>query len=84
MGQGHRRLPYNERLCDECGVLGDEYHCVFECKKSKHLRSILPEYYRRRPSMVKLIQLFTSTRVSELNKLAKFLYEVLMLSGQPP
>ena len=84
MGQGHRPLPYNKRLCVECGVLGDEYHCVFECKKNEHLHSILPAYYRRRPSMVKLIQLMTTARVSELNKLSKFLYKMQMLPGQPP
>lgn len=74
MGQGHQRVPYNERLCADCGVLGDEYHCVFECRKTEHLRHILPVYYRRRPSMVKFIELLSTTRASELNKLAKFLY----------
>ena len=75
MGQGHLRVPYNERLCVDCGVLGDEYHCVFECRKTEHLRHILPVYYyMRRPSMAKFIELLTTTRASELNKLAKFLY----------
>ena len=44
-GRGQARLPYNERLCDTCDTLGDEYHCIFECIKTEHIRHILPDYY---------------------------------------
>ena len=74
MGQGHNRVPYNERLCAVCGVLGDEYHCVFECQETEHLRYVLPTYYKRRPSMAKFIQLLTTTRVSVIIKFARFVY----------
>lgn len=74
MGQGHNRVPYNQRLCTECGVLGDEYHCFFECRKTEHLRHFLPEFYKRRPSMEKFTLLLTSPRVPLLNKVAKFVY----------
>ena len=29
LGRGRNRLVYNARLCSTCGVLGDEYHCIF-------------------------------------------------------
>ena len=25
-GKWHRSRPYNQRICEVCGVLGDEYH----------------------------------------------------------
>ena len=70
MGQGRNRVPYNERLCSVCGVLGDEYHHVFECQETDHLRYILPAYYKRRPSVAKLVELLTTTQVSAIAKLA--------------
>ena len=42
-GRGRARLPYNERLYDTCDTLGDEYHCIFECIKTEHIRHILPD-----------------------------------------
>ena len=30
LSRGRNRLVYNARLCSTCGVLGDEYHCIFE------------------------------------------------------
>ena len=32
-GRGRARSPYNERLCDTCDTLGDEYNCIFECTR---------------------------------------------------
>ena len=28
------KLEYNDRTCDTCGIIEDEYHVTFECKKN--------------------------------------------------
>jgi hypothetical protein len=38
VGKWHRPRPYHERLCEECGSLGDEYHFLLVCKQFKKLR----------------------------------------------
>ena len=67
---------YNARLCSTCGVLGDEYHCIFECPISDRFRHILPKHFVTRPNMFKLLTLFTSTHGPTVRKLAKFLFLV--------
>ena len=42
LSRGRNRLVYNARLCSTCGVLGDEYYCIFECPISDRFRHILP------------------------------------------
>ena len=38
-GKWQRPRPYHQRLCEECELLGDEYHFLFLCKRLKALRS---------------------------------------------
>lgn len=33
-------IPYNERLCNSCRVLGDEFHFIFECKLLEYLLNL--------------------------------------------
>ena len=73
-GRGRNRRPYNERLCPTCNVLGDEFHCLFECENTRHIRHVLPRYYTFRPNMFKFSSLLSSEEPSVLRKLAKFLY----------
>ena len=73
-GRGRVRLSYYERLCDTCDTLGYEYHCIFECIKTGHIRHILPDYYIRNPCMYKCIQLLLSDNQAVIIKLAKFVY----------
>ena len=72
LSRGRNRLVYNARLCTTCGVLGDEYHCIFECPISDRFRHILPKHLVTRPNMFKLLTLFTSTHGPTVRKLAKF------------
>lgn len=74
LGRGRNRLPYAERLCSTCSKLGDEYHWVFECQQTHHLRHILPKYYRNRPNMFKFTELLQSEQPSVIRKFAKFVY----------
>ena len=36
-GRGRNRRSYNKRICPACNVLGDEYHCLFECENTRHI-----------------------------------------------
>ena len=38
-GKWQRPRPYHQRLCEECELLGDEYHFLFLCNRLKALRS---------------------------------------------
>ena len=35
MSRGVTRVPYDERICPTCNVLGDEFHCLFECVQTE-------------------------------------------------
>ena len=73
-GRGRNRRPYNERLCPTCNVLGDEFHCFFECEITRHIRHVLPRYYTFRPNMFKFSSLLSFEEPSVLRKHAIFLY----------
>ena len=54
-------IPFEERRCTSCHSLEDEFHFVLECSRYNDLRTIdIPSYYRRRPNMLKLVELFQS------------------------
>ena len=71
-GRGRNRRPYNERLCPTCNVLGDEFHCLFECENTRHTRHVLPRYYTFKPNMFKFSSLLSSEEPSVVRKLANF------------
>ena len=75
-GRGRNRRPYNERLCPICNVLGDEFHCLFECENTRHIRHVLPRYYTFRPNMFK----FSSLLNSEEPSLLRIFYIYVILS----
>ena len=77
-GRGRNRRPYNERLCPTCNVLGDEFHCLFECENTRHIRHVLPRYYTFRPNMFNFSSLLSSEEPSVLRKLAKFFIYVIL------
>ena len=59
-----RRIPVNERKCTICQVVEDEFHFIIEC----------PNYYYRRPSMLKLVELINTHNSRLLKKLGSFIY----------
>ena len=38
---GLNRLPVNERLCDNCNVLEDEFHVLLKCTLYNDIRNVL-------------------------------------------
>ena len=67
-------LVYNARLCSTYGVLGDEYHCIFESPISDRFRHIFPKHFVTRPNLFKLLTFFTSTHGPAVRKVAKFCF----------
>ena len=74
----HRGVERSERKCTVCdhNEIEDVFHFVLICPKYAHIRNQhLKRYYRQRPSMFKLVQLFNDDSLSNLKKLAKYIIE---------
>ena len=73
--------PIERRYCFNClGKVEDEYHMLFECGVYEDLRkTLIPRYYRNRPSMLKLTQLFNSNSKKEIKGLAKFIHNAFKI-----
>jgi hypothetical protein len=67
--------PVNERLCNFCNVLEDEYHFIIECKLYDELRHkyILSKYWRR-PNMYKFIDLMNNENQMIVRMLGTFMH----------
>ena len=77
-GKWQRPRPYHQRLCEECELLGNEYHFLFMCKRLKALRSkYISRYFWTKPSMNKFIELLSSEHSKTINNLAIFVYSGL-------
>ena len=60
-GKWQRLRPYHQRLCEECEILGDEYHFLFLCERLKALRAkYISLYFWTKPSMNKFVELLAS------------------------
>lgn len=68
--------PAGRRNCSVCeNKLEDEFHFILECPLYTERRSLLiPRYYRIRPSMFKLVQLFNSSEEKVVKDLAKYIF----------
>ena len=74
------RIPVDERKCQECSVLEDEYHFVIECKLFNDLRAkYLPRYFWVRPNMYRLVELLNSDNVNHIRNLGIYTYHALIL-----
>ena len=75
--------PRHQRLCLVCQKMDDEYHFVMECSVFETIRSqLIPQYYWRRPSMLKLIELINSNDIHLVNKLAEYTKKCFILKQQ--
>ena len=63
-----------------CQILKDEYHFVLECPDYKDLRKqYISQYYWRRPSMFKFIDLINSSNINCICKLCVFIFYAFKL-----
>ena len=69
-----QNIPVNERCCNRCNKLGDEYHFLLECSLFKHQRELyLDRYVFTRPSFYKFSELLNIQELDgNLIKLATF------------
>ena len=70
-----------DRCCRLCvNSIEDEYHFILVCPLFTELRrKFIKEYYYKRPSMFKLIQLFNTENFKDLCNLGKFIYNSFIL-----
>ena len=70
----------NERKCNFCLELEDEFHFLLECKLYITLRKcILPKYYWNRPNMLKFSELISTDNVKLMNLLAKYVHKAFYI-----
>ena len=60
-GRWANPVPVEDKKCNICYSLEDEYHFLLECSLYTDLRcQYIPRYFRFRPNMQKLIELVTN------------------------
>lgn len=70
------RVPLEERLCTTCQKLEDEFHFVLECIRYNDLRNLyIPRFYRFRPNMYKLVELFSSNNKKCIRNLSVYVFK---------
>ena len=75
-----RSIPFDDRKCNVCAVLEDEFHMLFECVLYKDLRKkYIKRYFWNRPSMFKLQALFQSHNENILRNLGIFIHKAFEL-----
>ena len=58
----------------------DEFHFILKCPLYATLRkTYIKPFYRNRPSVFKLVMLFTSENIKDMCKLGKFLWKAMEL-----
>ena len=75
-------IPECNRICKLCSYkdVEDEYHFIFICPVYEKLRKLyINKYYYEKPSMYKLLQLFSNTNASVICNFGKFLYKASKL-----
>ena len=71
-------IERSNRLCTICNSdIGDEYHYIMTCKHLDSLRKqYIPEKFIIRPNTLKFFNLFSTTKLSTLNKLCIFIRHI--------
>ena len=76
-------IPFEERRCTSCHSLEDEFHFVLECSRYNDLRTMyIPNYYRRRPNMFKLVELFKSESKKTQINLSLYVFKAFKVREQ--
>ena len=69
-------IERSERICTLCDAkqIEAEYHFILQCPIYSNLRNAhVKQYYHRRPNVLKLVQLLSTTSIKELSYLGKYL-----------
>jgi hypothetical protein len=74
------RIEINERKCNLCGLLEDEFHFVIECYLYNDLRKkYIPRYYWNRPNMFKFLELIKSDNKTVIRNLGIYVYNAFAI-----
>ena len=71
----YTNIPRENRICALCNYdIEDEFHFILKCPFYNELRKhYIKPYFWKRPSVYKLVQIFTTDNVTELNNLGIYL-----------
>ena len=86
-GRWHRpnSIPLDERKCNACNVLEDEFHFILECSLYKELRkTYIKRYFWIRPNIIKFTELMTSENHQIIKNLATFVHASLKVRANVP
>lgn len=76
-------IPFDDRKCEVCRCLEDEFHFLFECPLYKDLRQkYIPLYYWKRPNVPKLIELLNSRNKKLITSVGIFIYKAFKLRSE--
>ena len=81
-GRWHRprSIPREDRTCNICNKLEDEYHFIIECSLYTDLRrKYIPRCYWCNPNMFTLQELFCSKNRNLILRLSTYIYKVVQL-----
>ena len=84
-GRWHKpnAIPLENRVCSTCRELEDEYHFMLECSRYHDLRvSLIPNYYRTRPNMFKLIELFSTNSKRKQRNISLYIFKAFKVREQ--
>ncbi len=77
------RTPVEDRKCMMCRCLEDEYHFILECTMYADIRPIyIKNYYWRRPSMIKFIELIQSENSIIVRNLGIYIYKAFQIRNE--
>ena len=72
------RKSFAERKCKHCNEVGDEFHYLLKCDLfTDDRKSLIKQYYYRRPNVIKYNELLNMTDPILLKKLAIFVNKIL-------
>ena len=76
-------IPFEERRCTSYHSMEDEFHFVLECSRSNDLRTVyIPNYYKRRPNMFKLVKLVKSENKKIQINLSLYVFKAFKVREQ--
>lgn len=77
-GRWHKpnKIPRNERKCQICNSIEDEFHFILECTNYNDIRKkYIKKHFWKNPNIPKFIELLTTDNVSTLKKLSTFVFK---------
>ena len=72
------KIEANDRKCNHCNVLEDEYHCLIECPRFTNVRrSCLPTRLKDKPSMFEFVNFMKCLNEDMYSKTGLLCFKVM-------